>query len=134
MSRETAENAEGKAVALVSKNGYSYGFTFGQDGTWNDPPLCDFCGKGYQGLGVQINMECRLEICPDCLIAGPKAAASKLFSPHHKDAGMEGMAECLHDAAEVIGRLDSFTQLPRGILALKIAEGYMAYREAGKEA
>ena len=36
----------------------------------------------------------------------------------------------LLDAAGVIGRLDSFTQLPRGILARKIAE---AYREAGKE-
>ena len=134
MSRGTGGNAVGKAVALVASNGYSYRFDFGQEGTWNDPPMCDFCGEEYEGLGVQVNLDCGMEICPDCLLAGPKAAASKLLSPHRKDAGLEGMVDFLHDAAEVIGRLDSFTQLPRGILALKIAEGYMAYREAGKEA
>ncbi len=131
MSQVTAGNAERKAVALVASNGYSYRFDFGQEGTWNDPPKCDFCGKGYQGLGVQINMECGLEICPDCFLSGPKVAASKLLSPHRKDARIEGMPEFLHEAAEIIGRLDTFTQLPRGIMAQKIAEAYR--EEAGKE-
>ena len=70
MSRVTA----GKALAVVASNGYSYRFDFGQEGTWNDPPVCDFCGEEYEGLGVQVNLDCGFEICPDCLLAGPKAA------------------------------------------------------------
>lgn len=132
MSRGTAGNAAGKAVALVAKDGYSYGFTFGQDGTWNDPPKCDFCGEEYEGLGVQINMDCGLEICADCLLSGPKTAASKLLSPHREDTRIEGQPEFLLEAAAVIGRLDSFTQLPRGFLAQKIAEA--CREEAGREA
>lgn len=131
MSRGTAGNAERKAVALVSKNGYSYGF-FGQDETWNDPPKCDFCEEEYKSLGVQINMDCGLEICADCLLSGPKTAASKLLSPHREDARIEGQSEFLLEAAEAIGRLDSFTQLPRGFLAQKIAEAYR--EEAGRKA
>ena len=130
MSQVTAGDAERKAVALVAKDGYSYGFTFGQDGTWNDPPMCDFCGKEYESIGVQINMDCGLEICPDCFLSGPKAVASKVRSLHREEACGKEQMDFLLDAAGVIGRLDSFTQLPRGIVARKIAE---AYREAGKE-
>jgi len=120
----------GKALAVVASNGYSYRFDFGQEGTWNDPPKCDFCGEEYEGLGVRVNLDCGYEICPDCLIAGPKAVAEKVRVLHREEVCGEEILE----AAKVIGRLDSFTRLPRGILALKIAEGYMAYREDGKEA
>jgi hypothetical protein len=65
--------------------------------------MCDFCGEEYEGLGVQVNLDCGMEICPDCLLAGPKAVAEKMRTHPHKDAGMEGMPEFLHDAAEVIG-------------------------------
>ena len=126
MSRGTA----GKALAVVASNGYSYRFDFGQEGTWNDPPVCDFCGDEYEGLGVQVNLDCGFEICPDCLLAGPKAVAEKVRALRREVVCGEEILE----AVKVIGRLDSFTQLPRGILALKIAEGYMAYREGGKEA
>jgi len=125
MSRGTA----GKALAVVASNGYSYRFDFGQEGTWNDPPVCDFCGKEYEGLGVQVNLDCGLEICPDCLIAGPKAVAEKVRALRREEVCGEEILETV----KVIGRLDSFTQLPRGILAMKIAEGYMVYREGRKE-
>ena len=131
MSQGTGGNVERKTVALVAKDGYSYRFTFGEDGTWNDPPKCDFCCGEYESLGVQINMDCGLEICADCLLSGPKAAASKLRLPDREDVRIEGQPEFLHDAAEVIGRLDTFTQLPRGIMAQKIAEAY--FEEAGRE-
>lgn len=107
-------------IELVSTNHLSYGFTFGQDGTWNDLPSCDFCGEEYEGFGVQVNMECGWEICPACLLAGPKAVARKVWARHRQ----EECGKDILDAAAVIGRLDAFKALPRGILALKIAEGY----------
>ena len=124
--------SQGTAGNVARKDAMEeYGFTFGQDGTWNDPPKCDFCGKGYQGLGVQITMECGMEICPDCFLEGPKVAARMLLSPYREDARIEGQPKYLLEIAEVIGRLDTFTQLPRGIMAQKIAEAY--FEEAGRE-
>jgi len=109
-----------KSIVSIAPGDYQHMFTFGQDGSWNDPPECDFCGEKYKSLGVQVNLNGGLELCPECLLAGPKAVARKVWGLHHKDA----CEEIILEAAAAFGRLGTFKEIPGGILALAIAQGY----------
>ena len=113
-----------KCQLHLDRNGYSYAFRFDAFGIFADltPASCDFCRKEYETMGVQVSFRCGFEICPACLLAGPQAVAAKARKSRSKER---------QESAEVLGILDTFTQLPGGVLAVKIAE---AAQEAGKEA
>ena len=119
MNHKTGGKTARKSQLHLGRNGWSYAFRF-DEGSYE--PRCDLCKKYYESLGVQVSFRCGPEVCPECLLAGPQAVA--------KQARRRRSAEG-RETAEVLERLDSFTQLPGGVLAVKIAE---AYREAGKEA
>ena len=107
----TTKNTVEQGRVHVGRDGLSYGFDFTIEGHY--VPTCDFCGRNYASEGLQVSVECGLEICPSCILAGPRAVAKAL--EHNED---------LAEAAEVFSRLASFEQLPGGVLAAKIAEGY----------
>ena len=119
MNHKTGGKTARKSQLHLGRNGWSYAFRF-DEGSYE--PRCDLCKKYYESLGVQVSFRCGPEVCPECLLAGPQAVTRK---------ARKSRSNWRREAAEVLGRLDSFTQLPGGILAVKIAE---AYREAGKEA
>jgi hypothetical protein len=107
----TKRNAVEKGGIHVGKDGLSYGFDFTIEGHY--VPTCDFCQKNYASEGLQVSLACGLEICPRCIASGPRAVA--------KEARKR---RSLKEAAEVFGMLASFSQLPGGVLALKIAEAH----------
>jgi len=108
----TSRSAAGSKV-YVGRDGLSYAL----ECIVEEEPVrvCAFCGSSYRNIGVQVQTECGLELCPACIASGPRAFAGKARR-----------LRSLKEAAEVFGMLDSFSQLPGGILAVKVAEGYRA--------
>jgi hypothetical protein len=89
-------------------------------------PHCDFCGKPYESIGVQIRFSCSYEICYSCILKGPKAVAAETTRRPARE---------FHDMirrwfmqvkafANKFKAMDSFRDLPGGILAVKVAEAY----------
>lgn len=107
------------------------GFNFGMDGTdCHYAPVCDFCGKHYESPGVQVIFAISYEICPSCLLKGPKVVASETTRRPAREFH-EGIRRWFMEVKGFANKLkafDDFRELPGGILALKIAE---AYQEAG---
>ena len=107
----------------------SKGFVFGEG---KNPPCCDFCGKEYESLGVQVDFGWVFyEICPSCLLKGPKAVATETarrpareFNPSIRRWFME-----VKEFANKLKTVERFENLPNGILAVKIAEGWRAEME-----
>lgn len=95
----------------VGRDGLSYGLEVIAE----EEPVrkCSFCGAAYRNIGVQIQTKCGLELCPGCITSGPGAVAKVLKGN-----------EDLKEARALFERLASFAQLPGGILAVKIAEGF----------
>ena len=102
-------------------------------------PKCDFCGKDYENLGVQVSFRDGppdayvplYEICYSCLLKGPKVVSAETT---HRPArefnkGIRRWFMNVKSFAKSLGDLDAFHSLPGGILAVKIAE---AYREMSR--
>lgn len=79
-------------------------------------PQCDVCGKKYEGEGIQVVLfHGGWEMCPTCLLKGPKAVADMLRKKNTRSS------------RSFLSKLDSvedFREIPGGIMALKVAEGY----------
>ena len=108
----------------------SEGFAIGSEG--KNPPSCDFCGKEYESLGVQVDFErAFFEICPSCLLKEPKVVAAETtrrpareFNPEIRKWFIQ-----VKGFANKLKTVERFEDLPNGILAVKIAEGYRAEME-----
>ncbi len=111
MSSSTKHNAARIDGIHIGRDGLSYAL----ECIAEEEPVrkCSFCGGAYRNIGVQVQTQCGLELCPECISSGPRAVAKAL----------EGNAD-LREAREVFGRLANFEQVPGGILAVKVAEGY----------
>lgn len=105
------------------------GFVIGEG---KNPPSCDFCEKEYESLGVQVDFGGAFyEICPSCLLKEPKVVAAETtrrlardFNPSIRRWFMN-----VKGFANKLKTVERFEDLPNGILAVKIAEGYRAEME-----
>ncbi len=120
MSRSTTNAVERNGIH-VGRDGLSYAL----ECIAEEEPVrkCSFCGASYRNIGVQVQTECGLELCPSCITSGPRAVARKARK-----------RRSLKEAAEIFGMLASFSQLPGGVLAGKVAEAYPETRNPGKVA
>lgn len=102
------------------------GFTF-EDG-YSDPH-CDFCGSGYVSLGVQVSFV-GYEICASCILSGPKSVAEETCRRPAKEFHymIRRWFMRVKGFAKKMRAIDDFSELPGGVLAVKIAE---AYRDTG---
>jgi len=82
---------------------------------------CDFCGGRY-AAELKVMTQCGLLLCPSCITSGPRAVAGKARK-----------RRSLAEAAEVFSRLASFEQLPGGLVAAKVAEGYLEFETRARK-
>lgn len=86
-------------------------------------PRCDVCGKKYKAEGIQVALyRGGWEICPTCLLKGPKAAADML----RKKKSNRPFLSVLDSVAD-------FREIPGGIMALKVAEGYQEIKTENRK-
>jgi ribosome-binding protein aMBF1 (putative translation factor) len=88
-------------------------------------PQCDACGKKYEGEGIQVALfRGGWEICPTCLLKGPKGVTDMLRKKNTRSS------------RSFLSKLDSvedFREIPGGIMALKVAEGYQETKAANRK-
>lgn len=103
------------------------GFVFenGVGGCYFDPH-CDFCGAAYNSLGVQVKFLNGYEICASCILKGPKVVASETTKRPAREFHSMIRRWFMHvkGFANKLRTIDDFRELPGGVLAVKIAEGY----------
>ncbi len=106
-------------MAAMAKKGFT--FDEGQGGV-----ACAFCGGEYESIGPAVRFEYGHDICPSCLLKGPKVVGSETtkrpareFHPDYRRWFMEIKA-----FAHKLKTLDGFQELPCGLLAIKVAEAY----------
>lgn len=99
------------------------GFMF--DAGYPDPH-CDFCGARYNSLGVQVSFVVGYEICASCLLKGPKVVAEETCHRPAKEfhSVIRRWFMYVKRLANKMRAIDDFRDLPGGVLAVKIAEGY----------
>ncbi|MHB1011942.1 MAG: hypothetical protein ACYC37_03435 [Desulfobacteria bacterium] len=111
----------------MEKRTMEKGFTF-EEGYFD--LHCDFCGKRYESLGVQVSFAFGYEICPSCLLKGPKVVASDTMKRPAREfhSVIRRWFMSVKGFANQLKNIDDFRDLPGGVLAVKIAE---AYRDTG---
>jgi len=87
-------------------------FTFNDEGR-KVSPECDFCGEEYQAPDIQVEIAGGFEVCPSCILGGPKDIAA-----------MAERRPFTRKLPPPLARVESFRDLPGGVTALKIAEAY----------
>lgn len=103
-------------------------------------PTCDFCGKEFDDHGVLMTLMgggiCGDHICGACISSGPKGLAR--IARARAEAVREMRPEpgddqdlYIEDAkgklalAKILDDMEDFTPIRRGLVAVKIAEGYL---------
>lgn len=89
-------------------------------------PHCDFCGASYNSLGVQVLFKAGHEICASCILKGPKVVAEETCHRPAREFHSMIRRWFMHikGFAKKLKTIDDFRDLPCGVLAVKVAEGY----------
>jgi hypothetical protein len=133
---DTFDNADQKEDARMAKK-IDLFFKFGEGA---DSPTCGFCGTEFDDHGVTATLMgggiAGDVICGSCIGSGPKglariarirAEAVREMRPEpddDPDLYIEA-ARCMRTLAGLLDGLEDFTPIRGGIVAVKIAEGYM---------
>lgn len=97
-------------------------------------PRCDFCGETYKSLGVQVSFgHGPYEICPACILKGPRVVAEETAARPKEQfhRAIRRWHAIVQAFAKGLEEIADFRELPGGILAVKIAEGYIEEHERG---